>query len=219
MYPAEPALLVFAREPLPGKAKTRLAATLPPLWGEPGAVAADFYAACLEDLFQTLNSLPFLVLPCVTPDSDPKYFSRFTAGPVLVQEGATLGERLRAAFARGFSYAPKLLLIGSDLPQLRQETLRTAVAVLDTHDGVLGPAEDGGYYLIGFRKGGFCECFHGVAWSTDQVLEQTLGHLRNRKIALLEHYRDIDCFADLDALARSGQCPAALMARLGSYGY
>ena len=217
--PDSTAVIIFAKEPIAGKAKTRLAASLPAVYGDAGQFAAGLYAVCLEAVFQSLNDLPFPVQPFITPDSSPEYFTRFAAGHIFVQQGLNLGERMHDAFRQNFSRYAKLLLIGSDLPQLRSDTLLAANAALESHDCVLGPAEDGGYYLIGFTKSGFCDCFQGVAWSTDKVLEQTLERLKGKKVTLLEQYRDIDTVEDLAALAASPDCPAAVTAFLSKHGH
>ena len=216
------AVIVFAREPKAGKVKTRLAATAPLAGISPvssGAFAAAFYACCLDILFQTLKSQPFPVLPCITPGSSPDYFRRFQTGQATVQQGPDLGARMRHAFMRAFPRYDKLLLIGSDVPHLRTDTVLAAKTALESHDCVLGPALDGGYYLIGFTRNGFCDCFQGIHWSTETVLAQTLERLAGRKTALLESYGDIDTAEDLDALLRSGQCPAALLTFLQEHGY
>lgn len=218
VLPHEVAVIVFAREPVPGRVKTRLAASLPSGPADPRHVAAELYAACLTFLFQTLAGLPFSILPFITPDSSPAWFSRLVSGPVFIQRGEDLGERMRDAFLRGFAHFENLLLIGSDLPQLRPDTLRAAYAALATHDCVLGPAWDGGYYLIGFRKSSFQDCFCGVAWSTDTVLTQTLDLLAGRRVYLLESYRDLDDAADLEALLASEDCPVVLREVLRSRG-
>lgn len=218
MHKPDAAIIVFAKEPLPGRAKTRMAAGLPPACAERHEFASALYAACLEDIFRTLGSQPLPVLLCLTPDSSPKYFNRFRPEQTSVQQGDNLGARMCNAFMQGFAEYGKLLLIGSDLPQLRAETLAAAHTALETHDCLLGPALDGGYYLIGFTKDGFCDCFSGVDWSTDKVLAQTLERLAGKKPFLLEPYRDLDTLEDLKALAASGVCPPSLSTFLRAHG-
>ena len=202
------AIIVFAKEPQPGKTKTRLAASLPPSCGDAAEFAASFYAACLEDLFESLKNLPWPVLLFVTPGSSPAYFCRFKVESVNFQHGADIGERMRNAFERSLEQYERLLLIGSDIPQIKAETLNQAMNFLDSEDCVLGPAEDGGYYLIGFDRAVFQDCFRGVEWSTGKVLRQTLERLQGRKIAMLETCRDIDSLEDLRSLSRDTGCPA-----------
>lgn len=212
------AIIVFAKEPVPGKVKTRLAATLSPECADPAGFAAALYGVCLENLFRTLGSQPFSVQLCITPDSSPIYFERFKSDAAIFQKGADLGARMRHAFTWGFNRFGKVLLIGSDVPQLSAKTLLAANAALQSHDCVLGPAQDGGYYLIGFTKNGFCDCFQGVEWSTDKVLGQTLARLAGRKTFLLETLRDLDTAPDLEALLLSEDCPAAIAAFLHEHG-
>jgi len=104
-------------------------------------------------------------------------------------------QAFEAAFAAGFRRA---VIIGSDLPDLSPAMLRDAFARLETSDAVLGPARDGGYYLLGMREmiGGI---FDGVPWSTPRVLDATLARLRaaGASVALLEPLADVDEAADL----------------------
>lgn len=213
------ALIVFAKEPAPGQSKTRLAAGLPPACAFPREFAAGLYAACLRDLFHELASQPLPVRIFITPESAPAYFSRFACECIRPQVGKNLGERMRNAFMQSFSSYSKLLLAGSDMPQLRRATLSAACAALDENDCVLGPAHDGGYYLIGFTKGGFCDCFQGVDWSTGKVLGQTVERLAGKSVSFLECCRDLDTVDDLNALAASGQCPPQIAAYLREQGW
>lgn len=117
-------------------------------------------------------------------------------GPALEYERQTdggLGERL-AAFAQR---AP-VVLLGSDTPDLSEHHVADAIAALATHDVVIGPAQDGGYYLIGMRKP-LPEIFTEIAWGTDQVLPETLRRLECHGIkpALLETLPDCDRPEDL----------------------
>jgi hypothetical protein len=117
----------------------------------------------------------------------------------LPQAEGDLGERMRgafdAAFAAGFR---RVVIIGSDLPDLSAELLGRAFALLDGHQAVLGPARDGGYYLLGLRRPTL-EVFRGIAWSTGEVLAATVARLWEMGIepALLETLSDLDEAADL----------------------
>lgn len=187
-------LIVFMKAPVPGTTKTRLAE------GIGTDAALDVYRACVERLAQMWSSLTMHVAVFVD--------GREHAGPVRewlsldhvhVQEGDDLGARLKqavaVAFARG---ASRTLIIGTDAPLIDDALLYAAERKLHDHDVVLGPAYDGGYYLIGVAEPLF-ELFDGIAWSTDRVLMQTLGiaEKRGRTCALLEPLRDIDTADDL----------------------
>jgi rSAM/selenodomain-associated transferase 1 len=117
----------------------------------------------------------------------------------LPQADGDLGERMRAAFEAAFAAGfRRVVIIGSDLPDLSTAMLRDAFARLETSDAVLGPARDGGYYLLGMREmiGGI---FYDVPWSTPQVLDATLARLRAARasVAMLETMADVDEAADL----------------------
>lgn len=189
-------LTVFARQPEPGAVKTRLAGTV----GD--ARAAEIYAAFVDDLARRLAKASFAVLWAVTP-SPAGFARRFGIAPeaCLPQIGDDLGERMRAAFAeidrRGFAHRA---LIGSDLPQLPLERIERAFAALGEVDLVLGPAVDGGYYLVGQREPQ--DVFTGVAWSRPTVLTETLARAASLglRVHLLEEDFDVDTPADLDRL-------------------
>jgi len=105
---------------------------------------------------------------------------------------------LRQAFVQGFSRA---VLIGSDIPDLTVELMDEAFSSLRTNDAVIGPAFDGGYYLIGFNRDTLLsEVFEGMEWSTDTVFAETLARLKasGLKAHQLPQQRDIDTLADLN---------------------
>lgn len=117
----------------------------------------------------------------------------------LPQIGADLGERMRNAFSHAFAAGHgRVVIIGSDLPDLSAELLRDAFARLDSAPVVLGPARDGGYYLLGMRAM-VPGIFDGIAWSTAEVLDRTVEKLHAHGItpALLPVLGDVDVAADL----------------------
>ncbi len=189
-------LTIFARYPDPGHVKTRLARAIGPV------AAAALYAAFLADLGRRLTVGPWRTLWAIAPP-DPGFAHRFGIVPQAcsLQSGADLGERMHAAFAgaatRGFA---RCALVGSDMPQLSPRAVREAFVRLSTADLVLGPADDGGYYLIAAR--GVHDVFTGVAWSSPHVLEQTLGRARELglRTSLLDPGFDVDTLGDLERL-------------------
>ena len=206
---------VFAKEPVAGQVKTRLAAVI-------GAEqAARLYEAFLRDLLARLERLPVRRVLAYTPDSGKDYFGnwlgdRFELEP---QSGSDLGERMSAFFERQFSRdARQVVLVGSDAPNLPIARIEQAFAELVHHDVVLGPSDDGGYYLVGMRRM-IVEVFGGIEWSTSGVFDRTLQRLSELGIqpALLESWYDIDrpedlfrLFAQMDAARRLGQDPELL---------
>ena len=118
-----------------------------------------------------------------------------------VQRGATLGARLGRAFALAFLRGhERVLAIGADCPDLDEDCLQRASALLDSSDVVIGPARDGGYYLVGLREP-MPRLFVDIPWSTDRVLAFTLSRAESegKSVALLDSKEDID---DLAALNR-----------------
>jgi rSAM/selenodomain-associated transferase 1 len=193
---ARDVLVVFARCPEPGRVKTRLARVV----GDD--VAAALYAAFVTDLRARFATAPFAVRWAVAPP-DAGFAARFAIPPAatFVQRGDVLGARMHAAFARvrdeGFA---RCVLIGSDMPQLAHATVERAFAALDAADLVLGPACDGGYYLIAARRP--LDVFSGIAWGTETVLAATRARAAERSltVALLDEDFDVDEIADLERL-------------------
>lgn len=193
--------MVFAKAPRTGAVKTRLCPPLSP------AAAARLYRCFLLDVFDGVYALGG-VTPVVA--YAPRRARRFFAGTpprmlLVPQAGADLGIRMAGVFerlfARGFE---AVVMLGADSPTLPPAYLRRAVRALrgGTVDGVIGPSEDGGYYLIGLRAP--CpELFAGVAWSTSRVLTQTLTRARRagRRLRALPTWYDVDTIEDLRRLA------------------
>ncbi len=118
---------------------------------------------------------------------------------LVPQSEGSLGDRLTAAFKQGFaSSIGKIVIIGSDCPSLEKEKVLKAIALLDTHDVVLGPATDGGYYLIGLNQHRPF-LFENIPWSTKHVFEKTKAIATHHRlsIALLDTLSDIDMPEDL----------------------
>ncbi len=213
-------ILFFVRDPEPGEVKTRLAAVIG------SRAAADLYASFLLDLAGVLRSGPlpfrFVFSP---PDREAALRQRLGAGVYRAQEGGDLGERMKNAFITAFdSGFSRAVLIGSDSPDLPPSRPAEAIELLGRNDAVLGPAHDGGYYLVGFTRRGFVpEAFSGPCWGADTVFRDTLAILARKKarVGLLPPFWDVDTFDDVKALARRGSAgphTAAALARLGCRG-
>jgi len=188
----------MAKAPVAGEVKTRM---VPPLTQEQ---AADLYHALLLDQLEHVQRFPSVELYLVyTPENSASLMKQL-APPnfkCLAQRGGDLGERMNAAFIDLWQLGHRrVTLIGSDLPALPLSFLETAFERLatSTHQVVLGPSRDGGYYLVGMNQS-TPEIFQDMTWSHDQVLAQTtdkLGKLGIRP-ALLPVWFDIDSFEDL----------------------
>ncbi|HET7434944.1 MAG TPA: TIGR04282 family arsenosugar biosynthesis glycosyltransferase [Thermoanaerobaculia bacterium] len=210
MFPtvAPPAnrLLVFARLPERGKVKTRLAADV----GDDRALA--IYNAMLRDVLEmaslvTDESHEVEVLWAPTESANAETLrNAFGDLPLAMQTGNDLGDRLSMAFSERFFFhrTRKIVVIGVDDPTLPRELIDHAYALLDSAEWVIGPATDGGYYLLGCRAMSFdAEIFRGIEWGTSSVLAKTLEKIANAKasVALLPERSDIDTAADLQSTA------------------
>ena len=186
-------LVVFVKAPRPGVVKTRLAQTL-------GADAAcTAYRQLVETLLTHLAPLPAVEL-CFTPadasaDITPWLRADWSAVP---QADGDLGERLHAAFTEHFlADAEQVVIIGSDCPTVAPTDIEDAWVALAGHDVVLGPALDGGYWLIGLRAPQPA-LFTAMPWSTDTVFGETMRRARasGLRVALLRELADVDTEAD-----------------------
>lgn len=201
-------LLLFAKEPAPGDVKTRLIAA----GGLTAGQAASLHAALVSDLSTRLAAGRWdLVLMWSLSRGDEPPDDLAPAGvPWRRQRGADLGERLYRGLEWAVSDAGCAAAVGSDHPDLDTPRVETAFDLLGRgHDAVLGPAQDGGYYLIALRREAVHRrLFDGLAWSTPSVLAETLSRCRELglDVALLPEEADLDTVDDLarfrDALKR-----------------
>jgi rSAM/selenodomain-associated transferase 1 len=194
---------VLAKAPIPGLAKTRLA----PALGEQGAARLQRELARLALRTAQDCGLGPVTLWCA-PDARHRFFralQRTVGVRCLVQSSGDLGERMHTAFRLHCAQGP-LLLIGTDCPVLQPAHLhQAAVALLDGADAVFQPAEDGGYVLVGLRRPQPA-LFHGMRWSTDQVMAETRVRAREAGLRVHELHTlwDVDRPQDL-ARWRGGQ--------------
>ena len=192
-------LIIFVKAPRPGKVKTRLAAGL----GEAAACAA--YCRMVAVLRERLASLTAVSL-CFSPaDAAEEVRPWLHPGWELVPQSAgDLGERLHQAFAGALGRGDqRVVVIGSDSPTITQSDIELALEALDSHDLVLGPALDGGYWLIGLRQLQ-PRLFHNMTWSTPTVLRETLERAGTAglSVKLLRELDDIDTAADWEQFLR-----------------
>jgi rSAM/selenodomain-associated transferase 1 len=203
------AVVVFGRAPAPGRVKTRLAATV----GE--IAAARVYAALLENTLAAAAASTFDVVLSLA-ETSPRVWAGDLGLRWEIQRGADLGARMRAAFDLRFAEGcDRVILVGSDLPTLGVEHLRSAGRALETAEVVLGPASDGGYWLVGQRRPGV-DLFDDIPWSSPDTLAAT----RRRLEALgatwveLDRLNDLDTEADLRAALADPRLVPALRERL-----
>ena len=196
---AENHLLVFARVPALGRVKSRLAAGV----GQPAALAVYRELLAVTNAAIVAAGVPATVWLADTAAAVPtaEEAAEWATHAARCQPDGDLGARMATAFAAAFAAgAGRVAIIGTDCPGLRADHLTGAFAALATADVVLGPATDGGYYLLGLR----CpqpELFANKAWSTASVLADTVADARRLglRVALLPELRDVDTAEDLAA--------------------
>lgn len=186
-------IVVFAKQPVPGRVKTRLI----PALGAEGA--ARLAAEMLERTIGEAVATGLEVELCGEPDA--AVWSDATVALTAQGEGG-LGERLARAAKRVLAEEP-VLLVGADCPALGRDRLLAAVEALAAHDSVIHPAEDGGYVLLGLRRFD-PSLFEGIEWSTGAVCRQTLDRLAGLgwSVDVRETLADVDEPADLRLTGR-----------------
>lgn len=192
-------LIIFAREPVPGRVKTRLAADV----GD--HAAAELYETMLQDVLGTsrqLSDVETIVFWDCKEELLPLLSERYLCRSRRQCPG-NLGQRMQVAFAEMFADGCELCcIIGSDAPDLPPPYILDAYRLLATPqtDVVFGPSSDGGYYLLGLRQV-WPQLFLNISWSSSTVLEQSLAAARDSGLtaALLPEWQDIDTLDDLRA--------------------
>ena len=190
-------LIIFGRYPVPGRTKTRLITALGP------AGAADLQRRLTENILETVRMfarpLKIGVEICFEGDSKQKMRRWLGSGAILSRQvSGNLGERMQAAFLDAFQRgAARVVLLGTDIPQLRTDHLEQAFDALAENDLVIGPSTDGGYWLIGTNHP--VDLFEGIKWGTDAVLGQTLALAKGQglRVKTLSSLNDIDTAEDL----------------------
>ncbi|HYA86009.1 MAG TPA: TIGR04282 family arsenosugar biosynthesis glycosyltransferase, partial [Nitrospirota bacterium] len=175
-------VILFVKLPERGKVKSRLAQDMD------GVLARRLYECMVLDAIHMLEQAetPFRI--CFAPPDAQDRVRQWLgqAYTYMPQTGDDLGERMEQAFIRVFSEGgDDALLIGSDIPCLTTSILDDAFRSFSVCDAVIGPAHDGGYYLIGFKKRAFLRgIFHAMTWSTETVFLETLGRLEKASLAV-----------------------------------
>ena len=183
-------LLIFAKTPTKGQVKTRLAEYIgktKALWVYKQLIQKT---AAETEKFRGCK----VVFYAGSPTHSNSFFDDYTK---KIQSGSDLGERMAAGFNWGFSQGfTKIVAIGTDLWDLELELLENAFKLLGSHEVVIGPANDGGYYLIGMNRM-IPQVFKEKKWGSNSVTSDTLKDLHTYRVGLLAEKKDIDDYQDL----------------------
>ncbi len=190
-------LIVFVKFPEPGKVKTRIAKNLG------SEKAAEIYSRMAKGVVEKVSGSGAYrtVIYFDPPDREKDIRAWLGADGAYFepQSSGTIGDRMSDAFERVFRGGSlKAVLIGTDVPEINAENVSAAFGVLDDADAVLGPAQDGGYYLVGLRR--FEPIlFKGIDWNSNSVHIQTLDRIREAHLSynLLDTLKDIDTSEDV----------------------
>lgn len=191
-------LIIFLKYPEPGKVKTRLAKDLG------NEQAASIYSRMAQTIIDNvLDPTSYETAIFFDPPDKQKEITEWLRKKELQyspQEGNTLGDKISNAFNIVFNQgSEKTVIIGTDCIDITSETINRTMDLLNDKDVVLGPAEDGGYYLLGLKKF-IPQIFQNIDWSTEYVLEQTIEKINNNelKFELLKTLKDIDTLDDIN---------------------
>ena len=190
--------MVFAKEPAPGRVKTRIAKEL----GE--AEAAEIYRRLGRRVVQQLRGGDYRTVICYDPPASEPEIRKWLGEKeheYLPQQSGDLGERLTHAVEWGFGEGDLVCVVGTDIPDLDRHRVESAFSLLSDPEGadaVFGPAVDGGYYLLALRRP-TPDLFKGIPWSTDRVLEESMKQANGLglKVESLSVLADVDRVEDL----------------------
>ncbi|OGS32608.1 MAG: hypothetical protein A2474_00295 [Elusimicrobia bacterium RIFOXYC2_FULL_34_12] len=193
-------IIIFIKYPEAGKVKTRISYVI----GQ--KITVELYRSFIIDTLKSLDGINIHKYIFFLPSNSKNKFVRWLGDRYIYipQYGRDLGNRIEFAFRNVFKLDyNKVVLIGSDSPDLPVNLVKKAFIKLDNNDSVIGPSLDGGYYLIGFNFKGFVpDIFNKVKWSTNTVFSDTMNIFKrnNAKIYILPKWYDIDNVSDLKYL-------------------
>lgn len=207
------AVIIFVKYPKPGRVKTRIGKDLGT------KTATKLYTSFVEDMLCSMNNAgiePIIAFDPFQPEK--KYHEWLGDRTYISQNGKDLGERMLNALQAGFNLKFDCCVItGSDLPDLDPQIILQAEQSLKKAPVCIGPANDGGYYLIGFQKNYLTNSiFKNMEWSTKKVFPETISRLKKQKITpvILPKHQDMDTVEDLKQLIKNPKaqnlCPISL---------
>jgi len=202
MINKETCILLFVKYPDKGKVKMRLSVDLNK------DIVQELYRCFVQDTLATVKKIDSQLIICFLPAEAEKKFHKWLGSILLYlpQNGVDLGERMKNSFTDVFTKGfRRVVLIGSDSPDLPKKYIKQAFDILLTKDVVLGPTVDGGYYLIGFHTNSFTpSVFEDVPWGKQMVFQETMMKIMqtHHSVGLLPIWSDVDTITDLKYLVR-----------------
>lgn len=196
-YIDRPSILVFLKAPEAGKVKTRLETAFP------RETVVDLYRKFVLDTLEKAARTGYCIRICFHPPGQEQRIREWLSDyhDFFPQQGADIGSRMANAFIRAFAQGhSEAVCMGTDIPDLPVDVIHDAVTSLKQYPCTIGPATDGGYYLIGFQAKTFSPAaFRQICWSTDRVFDQTMAILERKfhRIHILPKWSDIDDYHDL----------------------
>jgi rSAM/selenodomain-associated transferase 1 len=190
-------ILLFVKYPNNGAVKTRLAESV----GE--RTASALYQCFVDDILTTLSGINAQILICYYPVhlKDKMVTWLGSQYGYIPQIGESLGERLQYCCNMSLNEgAEKIIVLASDIPEISEEIIKKAFSQLEDNDMVIGPSDDGGYYLIGFRKKSYDNnIFEDISWSSRLVFKETLDKMDGyqKRYFILDTLNDMDTIGDI----------------------
>ncbi len=189
------ALIIFTRNPELGKVKTRLAVTV---GNETALEIYKYLISHTVKISEKVNADKYVYYSEKIQENDAWDNTVFRK---KLQHGNDLGERMNQAFEQLFKMGyQKVVIAGSDIYELTSEDIKDSFIALETYDFVIGPAKDGGYYLLGMKQLK-SDVFRNKNWGTSTVFKETMNDLKNEKVSLLAVKSDVDVYEDIENVA------------------
>ena len=189
-------LIVYAKRPLAGYAKTRLGKSIG--LEESAGIYARFLYQCLLELVKLDRNEICIEISLASPEDVPFFRLAFPEFQIRSQNGGNLGQRFAHSFQKAFDQdAEAVMVIGTDIPDLDRSIIQSGFDALNENEVVIGPDMDGGYYLIGTRLK-TATLFENIDWSTERVFQQTERLIRSQGLSIffLPTLADVDTDAD-----------------------
>jgi len=191
------AICIISKYPETGNVKSRLGKEI----GDDTALSV--YKKILFELVSEHRNADYDLFVCFSPSEKKEKFKKMlNLSNMFPSKGNDLGKIMSNALSHLFKKYDKVILIGADTPQISTDDINRSFVVLDSNDIVIGPAFDGGYYLIGMKES--LPVFTNISWSTEKVLDQTISKLEGISYSLLENRPDIDTLTDLKYYQQKG---------------